>query len=79
MAKTYSHDVEADVRIGDGIVSVRRKGSSEVVQAKIVASTLDDSGKPTILWLDRLIHASHESVIGGHSVSGAFVTELTLS
>jgi hypothetical protein len=74
----YKDVVEADVRIGEGVVSIRRKGSSEVVQANIVASDYDESGQPTRLWLDRLVHAIHETEIGGHPVNGAFVTELAL-
>ena len=78
MAKTYNNDVEADVKVGDAVVSIRRKGSSEVVQASIVATESDESGKPVRLWLDRLVHAAHEYVIGGHPVTGAFVTEIVI-
>lgn len=77
--RTYNSDVEADVKVGEAVVTIRRKGSSEVVQASIVASDCDAAGKPCRLWLDRMVHADHESSIGGYAVSGAFVTEISIS
>ena len=72
------NDVEADVRIGDGVVSIKRKGSSAIVQAKVVATEPAKDGNPTRVWLDRLVHATHETSIGQHRVTGAFVTEMSL-
>jgi hypothetical protein len=71
--------VEADVRIGDGIVSIRRKGRSEMIQAKVLATVPAMDGQPTRLWLDRLVHAAHETRIGTHPVSGCYVTEMALN
>lgn len=75
----YKDNVEADVRIGEGVVSIKRKGSSELVQANVVASDVNDAGTTVKLWLDRLVHAPHETCIGGHAVNGAFVTEISLN
>ena len=71
--------VEADVRIGDGVVSIRRKGSSEIIQAKVLATEPAKDGQPTLLYLDRIVHADHETAIGQYRVKGAFVTELSLN
>jgi hypothetical protein len=75
----YKNNVEADVRIGEGVITIKRKGSSELVQAKVVASDVNEAGTTVKLWLDRLVHAPHETNIGGHAVDGAFVTEITLN
>ena len=77
--KIYKDEVEADVRIGEGVVTIRRKGSSELVQSNIVSTNFDSEGKITHIWLDRIVHADHEVSIGGHSVTGAFVTEMRLN
>ncbi len=74
----YKDYVEADVRIGEGTVSIKRKGSSQLVQANVVASDVNEDGSTIKLWLDRLVHAPHETCIGGHAVNGAFVTEIAL-
>lgn len=77
--KSVSENVDADVRIGDGVVSIRRKGSTEIILANVVATTPAVVGVPTRLWLDRLVHAAHETNIGQYPVKGAFVTELSLN
>lgn len=74
----YKDIVEADVRIGEGVVTIKRKGSSELVQAKIVATQPGDAETRARLWLDRLIHSAHETNIGGYPVTGAFVSEIEL-
>lgn len=76
--RTYKSDVEADVKVGETTVSIRRKGTSEVMQANIVAREALDDSPESRLWLDRLLHAEHESVIGGYPVRGAFVTEILI-
>lgn len=77
--KTYTCEVEADVRVGEDVLSIRRKGSSEVVQAKILARELEDGGRKERIWLDRLVHAGYEEVIGGNPVTGSYVTEILVS
>jgi len=79
MTSTYKDTVEADVRIGDGVVSIKRKGSSEIVQAKVLSTEPAKDGEATRLWLDRLVHAKHETSIGQYHVRGAFVTEISLN
>lgn len=79
MSNLYKPEVEATVRIGDGVVSIKRKGSSQIVQANVVSTEAALDGQTTRLWLDRLVHAAHEVSIGGHPVTGAIVSELLLT
>lgn len=60
---------EANVHLGDGIVVVRRKGSSSPAIANVLGSVPVDGG--TSLYLDRLIHKPYESELGGYGVKGA--------
>jgi hypothetical protein len=60
---------EANVHLGEGIVVVRRKGSSSPAIANVLGSVQTETG--TQLYLDRLIHKPHESELGGYSVRGA--------
>ena len=60
---------EANVHVGDGCVVVRRKGSSTPAIANVLGSVPTESG--TLLYLDRLIHKSYESELGGYTVKGA--------
>ena len=60
---------EANVHLGDGIVVVRRKGSSSPAIANVLGSVPGESG--TSLYLDRLIHKPYESELGGFLVKGA--------
>lgn len=76
--KIQINDVEAVVLIGEGVVSIKRKGSAQIVQAKVVATVPATVGVPTRLWLDRLVHAEHETSLGQYPVKGALVTEISL-
>lgn len=60
---------EANVHLGDGIVVVRRKGSSSPAIANVLGSIPGQGG--TSLYLDRLIHKPYESELGGYRVTGA--------
>jgi hypothetical protein len=60
---------EANVHVGDGIVIIRRKGSSAPAVANILGSEV--TGGRTLLYLDRLIHKHYENELGGYGVSGA--------
>lgn len=60
---------EANVHLGDGIVVVRRKGSSSPAIANVLGSVPGKSG--TSLYLDRLIHKPYENELGGYAVNGA--------
>jgi len=60
---------EANVHLGDGIVVVRRKGSSSPTIANVLGSVPTETG--TLLYLDRLIHKPYESELGGYAIKGA--------
>lgn len=60
---------EANVHIGEGVVVVRRKGSSSPAIANVLGSVLTQTG--TLLYLDRLIHKPYESELGGYAIKGA--------
>jgi hypothetical protein len=60
---------EANVHLGEGIVVVRRKGSSSPAIANVLGSVPTETG--TLLYLDRLIHKPYESELGGYAIKGA--------
>jgi hypothetical protein len=60
---------EANVHVGDGIVVVRRKGSSSPAIANVLGTVSTECG--TLLYLDRLIHKPYENELGGYGVKGA--------
>jgi hypothetical protein len=60
---------EANVHVGDGVVVVRRDGSSAPAVANVLGSVPTESG--TLLYLDRLVHKPYESELGDYSVKGA--------
>lgn len=60
---------EANVHLGEGIVVVRRKGSSSPAIANVLGCVPTASG--TLLYLDRLVHKPHENELGGYAVKGA--------
>lgn len=62
-------NIDANVHLGDGIVVVRRKGTSSPAIANVLGSVPTVGG--TLLYLDRLIHKPYESELGGYSVKGA--------
>jgi hypothetical protein len=62
-------NIDANVHLGDGIVVIRRKGTSSPAIANILGSVPTEGG--TLLYLDRLIHKPHEGELGGYSVKGA--------
>lgn len=68
---------EANVHVGDGIVVVRRKGSTSPAIANVLGSVPSSVG--TKLYLDRLIHKPFESELGGYHVQGAISSILTIS
>lgn len=61
--------IEANVHVGEGIVVVRRKGSSSPAIANVLGSVPAESA--TLLYLDRLVHKPHENELGGYMVKGA--------
>lgn len=65
-------NIEANVHLGEGVVVVRRKGSSSPAIANVLGSVATDG--ETMLYLDRLIHKPYESELGGYAVKGAIST-----
>lgn len=63
---------EATVHVGDGVVVVRREGSSGAAVAKILGS--EDKSGIRFIYLDRLVHKPFENELGGYNVSGAIST-----
>ena len=63
---------DASVHVSDGVVVVRRKGSSSPAIANILGSVLTEGA--TLLYLDRLVHKSYENELGGYTVKGAIST-----
>lgn len=64
------------VTIGDGVVVIRRTGSSRAVVANILGVDPADSPTPSRIWLDRIVHRPGEKHFLGWNVSGAVVTTL---
>ena len=60
---------EANVHVGDGVVVIRRKGSSAPAVANILGTEVTEGR--TRLYLDRLVHKHYENELGGYAVSGA--------
>lgn len=67
---------EVNVQEGDGLVTLYRKGSYSPCVAGVLGETVTETGKRR-LWLDRLVHLSHEKAFTGWDVSGAISTVLT--
>lgn len=84
-------DVEADIRFGDGVVTIRRKNQAATVCVLLGVVRLDrqadgsgsDSGRgdgsdERQVYLDRRIHEDHERSLGGYPVDGPVVSVLTV-
>jgi hypothetical protein len=82
MAKnTEIGHVDATVKIGDNLVSIRRTGVSASTVAKLLGRETSADGKVETLTLDRIVHRVNEDTIGGDkndrwSLTGAFVSVL---
>ncbi|HVI89367.1 MAG TPA: hypothetical protein VM659_13765 [Dongiaceae bacterium] len=63
------------VSIGDGVVTVKRRGTRKLILAKILGTVVVDGLE--VICLDRLVHERIESEMGGWHVSGAISTLLT--
>lgn len=59
----------AEVTLGDGVVTIKRKGTSSLIVANILGKIVED--KTESIFLDRLVHDSHETELGSFAVSGA--------
>jgi hypothetical protein len=64
-----SETIDANVHIGDGLVVVKRKGSSLPAVANVLGTEPTEGGQR--VYLDRLVHRAYERELGGFPVSGA--------
>lgn len=65
---------ECSIALGEGVATVKRRGTRRTTVAKILG-TLEADGVEMIC-LDRLVHGVFETEIGGWQVSGAITTML---
>ena len=68
---------EAEVYVGDEVVTVKRKGSSAVSCASILGTEVVDNVQ--CIYLDRIVHGPGESTLGQYAVKGAVSSILTKS
>lgn len=66
---------EATLTFGDGVVTLHRKGSSQVVVANVLGVLVGGTNEQSF-YLDRLIHKCHETELASHAVHGAKTTIL---
>jgi hypothetical protein len=66
----------ANVHLGDGVVVVRRHGSSASAVANILGTVQKEGIK--LLFLDRLVHKPFENELGGYAIRGAISSILTV-
>lgn len=71
--------VYADITFGDGVISIRRQGSSHVTVANVLGKETDTKTETTYVYLDRIVHRPEETEIGGWKVSGAISSILEKS
>jgi len=66
------------VSIGDGLVTIMRRGQTSTIVAEILGVKKNDQGEIVQVWLDRLVHRPQdtEKFIGWH-VSGTVSSILT--
>ncbi len=69
-------ETNATVTLGDGVITIKRQGSSRPVVANILGMDTDGEGRPVKIWLDRLVHLPKESFLGDWRISGAVSTVL---
>lgn len=69
-----TNDSDATVTLGEGVVTIKRKGSSALTIANILGTV--EKPKEKAIYLDRLVHRPHEQSLGSFHVSGATTTIL---
>ncbi|KUY85963.1 hypothetical protein WS48_17935 [Burkholderia sp. RF7-non_BP1] len=65
------------VSIGDGVVTIKRDGSSTATVAGVLGKVT--KGDAEVICLDRLVHQPYETEFVGWKVSGAVTTLLSRS
>lgn len=68
----------ADITFGDGVISIRRQGSSHFTVANVLGKETDHKTGEVCVYLDRLVHLPEETEIGGWQVSGAISSIMTM-
>lgn len=63
------------VSIGDGVVTIKRDGSSTATVAGVLGKVMKDGAE--VICLDRLVHQPYETEFVGWMVSGAVTTLLS--
>lgn len=66
---------ECAISVGDGIVTVKRKGTRRLTVARVLGTA--DADGMEVLCLDRLVHNHYESEMDGWHVAGAVTTLLS--
>lgn len=64
-----SETIDANIHIGDGVVVVKRMGSSLPAVANVLGTEQTEGGQ--LVYLDRLVHRAYERELGGFPVCGA--------
>ncbi|MGN3967266.1 hypothetical protein ACS0ZG_28105 [Burkholderia gladioli] len=65
------------VSIGEGVVTIKRDGSSTATVAGVLGRVMKDGAE--VVCLDRLVHQPYETEFVGWMVSGAVTTLLSRS
>ncbi|MDW3683218.1 hypothetical protein RA280_15950 [Cupriavidus sp. CV2] len=66
---------DCKVSLGDGIVTVKRKGTQRLVIANVLGTVEADGVE--VIYLDRLVHNHYENEMDGWMVAGAVTTLLS--
>jgi len=67
----------ADITFGDGVISIRRQGSSHFTVANVLGKETDHKTGEVRVYLDRLVHLPEETALGDWQVSGAISSVMT--
>lgn len=73
---TKESDVKAEVRLGETTVTIGRGHNPLAWETYNILGREALSGGKVKVWIDSLVHAPHETSLGGVNVSGAVVSEL---
>lgn len=63
------------VSLSEGCATLRQKGQSDVIVAKVLGTNNDGGGQPETIWLDRLVHRAGVE-FDGWQATGAVSTVL---
>jgi hypothetical protein len=72
----FHDDDSGQILLGDGVVTIRRKGITSPAVAKVLGVQRDRAGEPTRIVLDRLIHDEKDVRFGPWEPRGVYVTDL---